>query len=75
MFMLPLEMDGPSGSLSLLLMPRLTGKTSVVEVLAGGNSNGNVVVAMLFRRAEFLIFVVYYLAFFHIIFGLFVNIS
>jgi hypothetical protein len=39
-FMLPLEVVGPCGSLSMLLSPRLNGEKLAESSLAGGNSDG-----------------------------------
>ncbi len=41
-FMLPLEVVGPGGSLSALLMPHFFSETQSESVLAGGNSNGSI---------------------------------
>ncbi len=39
--MLPLEVMGPGGGLSMLLLPRLTGEMPAESSLAGGNSDGS----------------------------------
>jgi hypothetical protein len=40
--MLPLELVGPGGSLSMLLSPRPNGKMPVESSLAGGNGDGGI---------------------------------
>ncbi len=39
--MLPLEVEGPGGSLSMLLSPHLNGEMLAESSLAGGNSKGS----------------------------------